>query len=91
MGDSITERVGVRPGDRYFDILGNELGIDVHGYGVNGARFRDLVKQVQRMNNDFGENIDTISVFAGTNDFNSSTPLGNWFNICEEEVVAKKY
>ncbi len=90
LGDSITEGVGVKFGERYLDILGNELDIDVHGYGVNGARFRNLMEQAKKMNADFRKNIDAIFLFAGTNDFNGSMPLGNWFNVCEEELILSK-
>ena len=90
LGDSITEGVGVKDGERYFDLLGDDLKIETHGYGVNGARYIDLIHQAQKMYDDFGSDVDIVFVFAGTNNFNASMPIGKWFDISQEEVVTIK-
>lgn len=90
LGDSITEGVGVVPGERYFEFLSKELGFTACGYGVNGARYVDLYEQALRMKKEFGSNTDAIFIFAGTNDFFLNTPPGEWFNYAEEDVAALK-
>lgn len=90
LGDSITEGVGVMPGERYFDILSSKFEFNAYGYGVNGAKFINLMKQAETMHNDFGSDVDVIFVFAGTNNFNGGTPLGSWYDETEENVVSMK-
>ena len=51
LGDSITDGVGVQPGERYLDILGERMKFNACGYGVNGARFIDLYSQALKMKN----------------------------------------
>lgn len=79
LGDSITEGVGVQIGERYCDIIGNKLNVDVISYGVNGAQSVNLPEQIQRMHSQNGSAVDMIFVFIGTNDFNAGTPLGTFF------------
>lgn len=90
LGDSITYGTGVKEGERYFDLLGTDLKIETHGYGESGARYIDLIRQAQRMYNDFGSDVDIVFVFAGTNNFNSSIPIGKWFDVSQEEVAVVK-
>lgn len=90
LGDSITDGIGVHPGERYFDILEKELGFHAHGYGVNGATFFNLYAQTQKMNLELGKNIDAICLLAGTNDFFKNIPVGEWYTYSEAEVVIQK-
>ncbi|EGS31559.1 MAG: hypothetical protein KHZ78_00150 [Peptoniphilus sp. oral taxon 375] len=64
-GDSLTYGFGLRPGDRWIDIVRNR-GYDINNYGVNGARIRDIMARIQ-------ENPlpDYVFVMGGTNDFDS--------------------
>lgn len=90
LGDSITEGVGVVPGERYFDYLEKDLEFNAYGFGVNGAKYVDLFDQALRMQKELGENVDAIFIFAGTNDFFLNTPPGEWFTYTDEEVAATR-
>lgn len=89
LGDSITDGVGVHTGERYFDLLARDIGIDAHGYGVNGARFAGLYDQAQRMAAELGDRVDAVFLFAGTNDFCSAMPMGTWFREAEAPVICQ--
>lgn len=90
LGDSITDGVGVGKGERYFDLLPAMTGIKAYGYGVNGAQSINLLDQIKRMKDEHGADVDAIFVFIGTNDYNSSVPLGDWFVMSEAEVVTAR-
>lgn len=90
LGDSITDGIGVQKGERYFDLLHEMLGIESVGYGVNGAQFIGLLDQIRRMNDEQGKNVDAIFLFAGTNDYNSSRPLGEWYQYGTNRIVVEK-
>lgn len=87
LGDSITDGVGVHPGARYFDILAEQIGFQSFGFGVNGARFAGLYDQACRMYARLGADVDAIFLFAGTNDFNGSVPIGEWYTESVEPVI----
>lgn len=79
LGDSITEGVGTEVGHRYFDILAQRLNFEAVGYGVNGARFCDLMQQAEQMAAEQGDAVDAVFILAGTNDFYGCSPLGTWY------------
>ena len=87
LGDSITEGFAVNKGERFFDVLAKRHGFEAHGYGVCGARFASLYDQAKKMYAEHGRDVDIIFVFAGTNDYNGSVPLGEWFCYYDTEVV----
>ena len=90
LGDSITEGVGVNIGERYFDILSENLGFNAFGFGFNGATAQDVLSEIDRMQKKLGKNVDLVSVFIGTNDFYSNVPLGEFFTQTEETVCVVK-
>lgn len=81
LGDSITDGVGVTRGERYLDLLADMTGIEAVGMGVNGAQLSGVRKQAERVFETYGDAVDAIFVFAGTNDFYGNIPIGEWF--CE--------
>lgn len=89
LGDSITDGVGTAPGTRYLDVLGRMVGLNAHGYGVNGARFAGLYDQAQRMAAELGPDVDAVFLLAGTNDYMGSVPLGEWFSESDAPVVCR--
>ena len=90
LGDSITEGFAVNIGQRYFDLLAQRHGFEAYGYGVCGARFDGLYAQAKKMYEQHKENVDIIFVFAGTNDYNGSTPMGEWFCYYDTKVTRTK-
>lgn len=90
LGDSITEGVGVGEGERYFDFLSAMLEIETVGFGVNGAQLSGVEKQAARVYEMFGDDVDAIFVFAGTNDFYGGVPIGSTFTEHSETVIVKR-
>ena len=91
LGDSITEGVGCESGKRYWNYLEQYIGCRSFCFGVNGAVFRDLAGQADRLYRECGEKIDAISVFAGTNDYNGARPIGAFYTEPTEETVTIGY
>lgn len=44
------------------------------------------VGMAHRMRSDHGDNVDAILIWAGTNDYNASRPIGDFFTENTEEV-----
>lgn len=86
LGDSITEGVGVSRETAYWGVLSQEVGIESYCYGKNGYKFFGLLEQAKAMLAERGDNVDAIFLFAGTNDFRGSIPLGEWYAESEKAV-----
>lgn len=85
LGDSITN-----PRQKhaiYWQYLADWLNWDVHSYGVSGAVWRHLPKQIERMEREMGEDVDAIFIFMGTNDYQKDIPIGKWYDEKPGEVV----
>lgn len=87
LGDSITEGVGVKVGERYFDEIGRRLDVNAVSYGVNGAQTVALPEQIERMQKEQGSEVDTVFVLTGTNDFYHNVPIGSFFEEYVGEVT----
>ena len=87
LGDSITEGAGVSDKSNIFwNILGQQTGAQVYGYGIGGTRIArqhkpsacarwdlDFISRVDSMIDD----ADIVVVFGGTNDFgHGDAPFG---------------
>ncbi len=86
LGDSITDKCHVGTAKNYWQFLQERLGIEPLVYGINGARWIHLPEQAKLLKTEHGDDIDAIFIFMGTNDFNGGIPLGNWWDIREEEI-----
>lgn len=89
IGDSITDPNCY--GDnikKYWDFLKEWLDITPYVYGVSGRQWNDVPRQAEQLKKEHGEEVDAIVVLMGTNDFNSSVPVGTWFAEKEEQVMA---
>ena len=80
LGDSITDKIHVGTKKNYWQYLSETMGIVPYVYAVNGNTFKDILTQAKKLKGDLGGDIDAIIVFAGTNDYNGSVPLGEWYN-----------
>lgn len=77
LGDSITQGYGVTP---YGDVLASSEKLMFTNYGISGNRIADSTEtgsepmyiRYTAMNDD----LDIITVFGGTNDYASQTPIG---------------
>ena len=86
LGDSITDKIHVGTAKNYWQYLPEMLGIESLVYGINGHTWVGVMEQAKKLKADVGGDVDAIFIFAGTNDFNSGTAIGEWWTIVEEEV-----
>lgn len=85
LGDSMTEK----PRDDssvYWEYLAKLLGIEPFVYGISGHQWDDIYDQAIKLKNERGADIDAIFIFAGTNDYNHSVPLGKFFQETKKET-----
>jgi lysophospholipase L1-like esterase len=96
LGDSMTQK----PGDGssvYWEYLGTLLGIEPFVYGKSGHQWDDIYDQAVKLKNERNTDIDAIFIFAGTNDYNNSVPLGEFFTETTKQTnydgqnVTRKY
>ena len=90
LGDSIADPAQTnRPQRIYWQYLAENLGLEPHVYAVSGYQWDRVYKAAQKMKQEMGGDVDAIFIFAGTNDYMSSIPLGEWYDVAEEEVFLK--
>ncbi len=85
LGDSMTDKWDPE-NKMYWEYLTDWLGIKPFVYGINGNQWDGIHKQAQKLHAERGTDIDAIMIFAGTNDYNASLPLGNFFIETMEET-----
>ena len=86
LGDSITDKIHVGTSKNYWQFFEELLGIEPWVYGINGNQWSDLLGQAQKLKEEKGESVDAILIFAGTNDFYASVPLGEWYKETYQRV-----
>ena len=87
LGDSITDarQIGTT-NDVYWHNLEAILGIRPYVYGISGHRMNQIIGQGERLEQEHGQEVDAIIVFIGTNDYNGSVPLGEWYSYSYEKT-----
>ena len=85
LGDSITDPR--QKHEIYWQYLAQWLDWDVQSFGVGGATWGHLPKQIECMEKRMGANVDAIFIFMGTNDYHKDIPLGKWYDETPGEVV----
>ncbi len=88
LGDSITDKRRIGTRKCYWEYLAEWLGLEALSYGINGNQMNGLLRQAEKLKAEQGDSIDAIILFAGTNDYNGSIPLGEWYNEERVEVEA---
>jgi lysophospholipase L1-like esterase len=97
LGDSMTDKRRVGTTCIYWEYLVELLGIEPSVYGISGNQWDGIYKQALKLHEEKGSNIDAILIFAGTNDYNHNTPIGDFFAETTKEtnhngtVVTRKY
>lgn len=86
LGDSITDKGHVGTTKNYWQFLEDLLGLEPLVYGINGHQWTGVLGQAQKLKEEQGDAVDAILIFAGTNDYNAGTPLGEWYSVKEEAV-----
>lgn len=91
IGDSITDpnSYGGKI-KQYWSFLEDWLNITPYVYGISGRQWNDVPRQAELLKKEHANEVDAIIVFMGTNDFNSSIPIGQWFTEQEEQVMAAR-
>ena len=79
LGDSMTQKP-IDGSSVYWEYLAELLGIEPFVYGISGHQWDDIYDQAVKLKNERSTNIDAIFIFAGTNDYNHSVPLGAFFS-----------
>ena len=88
IGDSITDKQHVGTTKNYWEYLAESCQLIPLVYGINGNRWDAVRTQAEKLLAEHGSDVDAIFVFMGTNDYNGSIPLGEWFDLREEETNA---
>lgn len=86
LGDSITDPRHIGTTRNYWQYLGEWLDLDYVSFGENGQNWNGVKRQADRAKEKFGDKLDAIFIFMGTNDYMGGTPLGKWYE--EEESEA---
>lgn len=85
LGDSITDADQVQTTNNVFwNNLKDILGIEPYVYGISGHRMNQIIGQGEKLESEHGQSVDAIVVFIGTNDYNASIPLGEWYRYSDE-------
>ena len=81
LGDSITDKAQVEKGlnNTYWLYLEQLLGTESFVYGISGHQWSHIPGQTDKLLSEHGQEVDVIMIFVGTNDYNASVPLGEWY------------
>lgn len=97
LGDSMTDPNNKSTEARYWEYLSILIGIEPHVYARSGFQWDGIYKKAEEMKADRGNDVDAIIIWAGTNDFNHSKPIGKFFSEKTDSVnyngttVARKH
>lgn len=90
LGDSMTDKRTLGPETRlWWEYLTDLLGLEAtYVYGVSGHQWHQIYVQAQKLKAEHPD-VDAILIFAGTNDYNSGIPVGDFFTEETLEVEVK--
>lgn len=88
IGDSITDPNCIGEVRKYWSFLEEWLSTSSYVYGVSGRQWNDVPRQAEMLKKEHGHEVDAILVFMGTNDYNSSLPIGEWFTETPAQVMS---
>lgn len=81
LGDSIIDKNQIDATNNTFcNALEDILGIESYVYGISGHDMSQIISQAETLEEEHGQAVDAIIVFAGTNDYNEDVPLGEWYS-----------
>jgi len=87
LGDSMTDTRRVGTTCIYWEYLSELLGVKPLVYGINGNQWDGIYKQALKLHDEKGTAVDAILIFAGTNDYNRSLPMGRFFDETTKETI----
>ena len=65
--------------------IGKRFGGSV--YAVSGRQWNDIPRQADKLLEEHGDSVDAILIFIGTNDYNNGVPIGEWYDVKDEQVM----
>lgn len=86
IGDSITDPNNRASKKKYWNFLMDWLGIEYFVPAKSGRQWNDVERQKKLVDEKWGKDFDAVFVFLGTNDFNHDVPMGEWFEVKDEQV-----
>lgn len=86
-GDSITDPRNDGSKVKYWHYLQQWLGITPYVYAVSGRQWNDIPRQADQLRQEHGDSVDAILIFIGTNDYNHGVPIGEWYEVKDEQVM----
>lgn len=87
LGDSMSTLCDTTANKRFYDYLHNLLGLTPHVYARSGWQWKNLLGEVDKLKRDHPD-VDAVMVWAGTNDYNHSCPIGEFFTESTAQVNA---
>ena len=87
LGDSITDPRNNGSKLKYWNFLHDWLGITPYVYAKSGRQWNDIPRQAGLLQQEHGDSVDAILIFMGTNDYNNGVPIGEWYEVKDEEVM----
>jgi len=87
LGDSITDPRHIGTAYNYWQYLGDWLNLQYTSFGMNGALFSEMTAQLDEAEAKYGDELEAIFLFAGTNDFNGNVPIGEFFTYEEKPTT----
>lgn len=79
LGDSMTDPNAKNSTCLYWKQLQQLMDITPKVYAHSGNKWSDMLKRAKEMHREQGDSIDAIMIWAGTNDYNASRPIGEFF------------
>lgn len=87
LGDSMTDPNSNASECYYWRYLEELLGIERVVYARSGFQWDGILNKAHELIKDHPQQVDAIVIWAGTNDFNHSIPMGAFFTETEDSVV----
>lgn len=79
LGDSMTDPRNASAKAKYWEYLEELLGITPEVYARSGYQWDGIYNKAVEMHEAVGDSIDAIIIWAGTNDYNHSKPIGEFY------------
>ncbi len=79
LGDSMTDPRNKSANYHYYDYLRDSLGIVPYIFARSGNQWHQIYTYAEKMIEERGDSLDAILIWAGTNDYMHSTPMGQFY------------
>lgn len=87
LGDSMTDPRHRAAKQHYWNYLDSLTGIEPRVYARSGYQWNGILQKAKEMQAAIGDSIDAVFIWAGTNDYNHSVPLGDFFTEQPDSVI----